>query len=141
MDTTTKRERPERIRCPECGWVQTALVRFDEGQPFPDYVHTCACCGYVIQESEWERVAVMNGSSMDVNTINTLRRLAAAADVYAADQANAKDPRCGLVQPVTVEQAEELNGALAQAFKILDRKNKPCYTPCRGPANNAYVWG
>lgn len=49
-----------------------------------------------------------------------LFRLAEAADLYAADQTGA-DPRVGLVQPVTVAEAERLNAALRMAWKILER--------------------
>lgn len=49
-----------------------------------------------------------------------LAALAEAADVYAADQTGA-DPRVGLVQPVTVAEAEQLNAALRVAWKTLER--------------------
>ena len=44
----------ERIRCPECVSEQDATVE----HTFPHWsrVHTCASCGYIIMESEWERV-------------------------------------------------------------------------------------
>jgi hypothetical protein len=48
-----------------------------------------------------------------------LKRLAEAADAYAADQSTATDPRCGIVQPVTVEQAEALNQALQEAWALI----------------------
>lgn len=44
-----------------------------------------------------------------------LTRLEAAADVFAADQSGATDCRCGLVQPVTVAECEELRAAIAAA--------------------------
>jgi hypothetical protein len=49
-----------------------------------------------------------------------LRRLAWAADGYAADQSRATDPRCGLVQPVTVADGVELLAALREAWEVLD---------------------
>lgn len=49
-----------------------------------------------------------------------LTALAEAADVYAADQTGA-DPRVGLVQPVTVAEAERLNAALRVAWETLER--------------------
>jgi hypothetical protein len=52
----------------------------------------------------------------------TLTRLHNAADAFAADQSDARDERCGLVQPVTVAECEELNQALKAAWELL---NKP----------------
>jgi len=51
--TTSTHE--ERIICPKCEQEQAATV--EEMWPFPFLVHRCEC-GYVIMESEWERVAV-----------------------------------------------------------------------------------
>ena len=48
-----------------------------------------------------------------------LSRLADAADVYSADQSYARDRRCGLVQPISVEEGKELNEAVAQAYAAL----------------------
>ena len=50
-----------------------------------------------------------------------LFRLAEAADIYAAEQADAPDPRLGNVQPVTVAEAEQLNAALRVAWETLER--------------------
>lgn len=44
----------EKIKCPECGTVQTACVK--HLVPFADYTHECEKCGYWIQESEWDVV-------------------------------------------------------------------------------------
>jgi hypothetical protein len=44
----------ENIKCAECGKVQQAIVEHSE--PFYTYVHTCVSCGYVIMESEWNRL-------------------------------------------------------------------------------------
>lgn len=46
-----------KIRCPECGTIQKAEVVQHDGAPWSDYVHECTECGYVITESEWEKVA------------------------------------------------------------------------------------
>ena len=55
--TDNKREKwTERIRCPECEKEQDATVEFKQGWPFPAYIHNCEACGYIIVESEWERV-------------------------------------------------------------------------------------
>jgi hypothetical protein len=51
--------------------------------------------------------------------LSALRNLADAADAFRADQKYAKDPRCGLVQPITVEEGQALNDALDAAFSIL----------------------
>jgi hypothetical protein len=48
-----------------------------------------------------------------------LARLLVAADAYTADQASAEDSRVGLVQPVTVAEAEALNAAVAAAWARL----------------------
>lgn len=43
----------EIIKCPNCGSVEAAEVEHKE--PFHSYTHTCRC-GYVITESDWDRV-------------------------------------------------------------------------------------
>lgn len=48
-----------------------------------------------------------------------LVRLADAAEVLSADQSYAKDSRCGLVQPITVQEGQELNDAITDARKLL----------------------
>ena len=48
-----------------------------------------------------------------------LRRLANAAEVYAADQSGATDARVGLVQPISVAEANELNAALRDARDLI----------------------
>jgi hypothetical protein len=48
-----------------------------------------------------------------------LARLLVAADTYTADQTGAEDSRVGLVQPVTVAEAEALNAAVAAAWARL----------------------
>jgi C4-type Zn-finger protein len=45
-----------RILCPACGKVCDAVERYWDGFPWRSYVHYCEHCGYVITESEWERV-------------------------------------------------------------------------------------
>jgi len=51
---------------------------------------------------------------------NVLSQLADAAAVFRADQQLATDPRCGLVQPVDVEDCENLNRAVANAYSIIE---------------------
>lgn len=48
-----------------------------------------------------------------------LTALEHAADIYAADQSGATDPRCGLHQPVSVADGEALNEALKLARSML----------------------
>lgn len=43
----------DRIVCPQCKLLQTALVTHTKGHPWPTYIHVCTGCGYVIMESEW----------------------------------------------------------------------------------------
>lgn len=54
-----------------------------------------------------------------LSIVRVLARLAAAAEAYAADQSGAIDARVGLVQPVTVAEATELNEALQDAWQAL----------------------
>jgi hypothetical protein len=44
----------ETIKCPECLKVQEAEV--EHLDPFNSYVHTCIGCGYVITESDWNKL-------------------------------------------------------------------------------------
>lgn len=55
---TARTPRPQAriIRCPECGYVQAALVEWLDGAPWPSFGHTCQHCGYEILESEWEEI-------------------------------------------------------------------------------------
>ena len=48
----------ETIICPSCGTVQAATV--EHTLPFPIYVHPCEC-GYIVMESDWNRVGQKNG--------------------------------------------------------------------------------
>lgn len=49
---------------------------------------------------------------------HALIELEAAAEAYAADQSRATDSRCGLVQPITVEDGDRLLSALKAANEI-----------------------
>ena len=51
--------------------------------------------------------------------LNALRRLYEAADIYVACQDRATDERCGLVQPITVADGNELIAAQCEALEIL----------------------
>lgn len=51
--------------------------------------------------------------------VGALAELHDAADVFVADQSGAPDPRCGLVQPVTVAECEALNAARRRAAAVL----------------------
>lgn len=53
-----------------------------------------------------------------------LVRLEAAADVIAADQSCATDRRCGLLQPITVAEGEELNEAIRRVRAALNEMEK-----------------
>ena len=44
----------DRIRCPRCEHEQDATVA--QTYPHWSFVHKCDQCGYIIMESEWERV-------------------------------------------------------------------------------------
>ena len=45
----------EYINCPECGWLQPAMV--EHTIPFYSYVHECTQCKFPITESDWENAA------------------------------------------------------------------------------------
>jgi hypothetical protein len=49
---------------------------------------------------------------------HALIELEAAAEAYAADQSRATDSRCGLVQPITVEDGNRLLCALRIANEL-----------------------
>lgn len=49
---------------------------------------------------------------------HALIELEAAAEAYAADQSRATDSRCGLVQPITVEDGNRLLSALKAANEL-----------------------
>lgn len=49
-----------------------------------------------------------------------MQRLADAAEAFVADQSQATDMRVGIVQPVTVEECEELHEAWRAATFILE---------------------
>lgn len=53
-----------------------------------------------------------------------LSRLADAAEAVSADQSYAKDPRCGIVQPITAAEGQELNNAINHARGVLCRLAK-----------------
>lgn len=44
----------EKIKCIDCNHEQIAEVQHT--WPWWSYVHTCTRCGYVIMESEWEKI-------------------------------------------------------------------------------------
>lgn len=44
-----------KIICPRCGSIETAVEDYMT-MPFSTYLHRCNKCGYVIMESEWQRV-------------------------------------------------------------------------------------
>jgi|GEM_PF-2247767 len=51
-----------------------------------------------------------------------LGQLHDSASEYAADQSGANDPRCGVVQPISVADGEALNDALRRAAALLEKK-------------------
>ncbi len=57
--------------------------------------------------------------------IEALKELVDASQAFAADQSLATDKRCGLVQPVDVEECERLNAALATAEQVIAEWEKP----------------
>ena len=45
-----------KIECPNCGEICEAKVEYVNWLPFADYTHECEHCGFMITESEWEKV-------------------------------------------------------------------------------------
>lgn len=43
----------DRIRCPECDYLQYAEVTCRVGDPFATHIKHCEACDYTIMESEW----------------------------------------------------------------------------------------
>jgi len=57
----------------------------------------------------------------DQEVLVLMKDLLDAIDPFLADQSGAKDPRCGLVQPVTVSECAILNVVVAKAWKYLEQ--------------------
>lgn len=66
-------------------------------------------------EMEHQSRLFMDMKAQRDTLLSTLRGLFYAADVFAADQTRAPHPSCGMVQPVSVEEGEQLNAALKAA--------------------------
>lgn len=75
-----------------------------------------AAKAYGIDPAEIEARAELEGDNKRLRA--ALVALAEAADVYAADQSGATDPRCGVQQPISVAEGEELLAALKAAWRI-----------------------
>lgn len=86
--------------CTQCGTASAILI----GESW--------CCGYCYLRARCERQE------------KAIELLLDAADAYAADQSRAKDPRCGLVQPITVAEANALNDAMKFAHAAI-AEDKP----------------
>lgn len=44
-----------KIECPECGSIEMAVEDYTT-VPFNTFIHSCNNCGYVIMESEWNKI-------------------------------------------------------------------------------------
>ncbi|WP_195654108.1 ASCH domain-containing protein [Bacteroides sp. 1001136B_160425_E2] len=44
-----------KIECPECGSIEMAVEDYTT-VPFNTFIHSCNKCGYVIMESEWNKI-------------------------------------------------------------------------------------
>lgn len=55
----------EKIKCPECGYVQWAQV--EHCFPWNSYVHECKKCDWIIMESDWgiPIIILPQGMTMD----------------------------------------------------------------------------
>lgn len=60
----------------------------------------------------------------DKEALTLMRELLDAIDPFLANQSGATDPRCGLVQPVTVQDCEELNAIVAKSWKYLEQQEE-----------------
>ena len=65
---------------------------------------------------------IRNVTYIDKALKEALGQLHDSASEYAADQSGANDPRCGVVQPITVADGEALNDALRRAAALLEKK-------------------
>lgn len=60
----------------------------------------------------------------DTTALLLLNELLDAVDPFLASQEKATDRRCGLVQPVTVLECEELNAVVEKARNYLEQQEK-----------------
>lgn len=63
----------EIIKCPNCGHIREATAEMTK--PFATYIHTCVKCGYVITESEWEKVSNQKYESRSIIDINNTKKI------------------------------------------------------------------
>ena len=56
-----------------------------------------------------------------IDLLDALKQLTEAADNFAANQSPYRDPRYGLVPPVTVQECRQLSAALAKSHALLDQ--------------------
>lgn len=59
----------EIIECPECNTNQSAIV--EHTMPWWTYIHTCKKCGYLIMESEWNKVPIDEIEKSLIESLNT----------------------------------------------------------------------
>lgn len=74
----------------------------------------------VIAEDQKARIATLAAENKALR--EALGQLHDSASEYGADQSGANDPRCGVVQPITVADGEALNDALRCAAALLEKK-------------------
>jgi len=86
----------------------------------PDADHICWNCTIKIIDLAEHAENEFTAAHAEVERLRTaMMRLLNAAEVYSADQSSATDSRCGLVQPITVSDGEELNAAIKIARAAL----------------------
>ena len=56
--------------------------------------------------------------------LKLINDLLTAIDPFLADQEGATDPRCGLTQPVTVQECELLNETVRKAQRYLEKQEE-----------------
>ena len=84
--------------------------------------NNCPLLHLIKQEPEWAENQILHRDKLETELAevtkerdalkHALIELEAAAEAYAADQSRASDSRCGLVQPITVEDGNRLLSAL-----------------------------
>jgi hypothetical protein len=103
--------------------VHGCLNRTDQGTFVGDLCKPCH--DYLASGKIGPTTSFLGVLTREKNAIvDALRRLYEAADVYVACQDRATDEQCGLVQPITVADGNELIAAQCEALEILQSAEK-----------------
>lgn len=78
---------------------------------------------------------IKDNAELQDRALNALRRLYEAADVYVACQDGAPHEECGLVQPITVKEGNELISAQSEALEVLQAAERDGWVYSEKSAN------